>query len=393
MPLRRPITRCSLLVAALLCTGLLGGAPEGSPADVGGAIASKQAAAQSLQAEVAADSRQISQTAGGLAAARARLSALQAALAARESQLAAVQTSLVAARDHLTELENRLQASSRALAANLLATYEGNTPDALGVLLGAHGFADLLERVDFLKTVGEDDARIVHATRQARQAVVRQAVALGALEVRDRALAAAVLEQRNRAAALQTALLNVQIAQLGHRAHDAAALSAVQGQLRALRVQQAAAAAAAAAQGSVGQSALAPGAIQQDAGGMVQPPAGAPAAVAQVIAAGNAIAGLPYSYGGGHASFRANAYDCSGSVSYALAAAGLVSSPLDSTGFESWGQPGPGKWITVYANAGHAFMYVAGWRFDTVALAEGGTRWSRSQADTSGFVARHPAGL
>jgi septal ring factor EnvC (AmiA/AmiB activator) len=390
MPLRRPITRCSLLAAAVLCTGLLGGAPEGSPADVGGAIASKQAAAQSLQAQVAADSRQISQTAGGLAAARARLSALQAAVAARESQLAAVQSSLVAARDHLTELENRLQASSRALAANLLATYEGNTPDALGVLLGAHGFADLLERVDFLKTVGEDDARVVHATRQARQAVVRQAVALGALEVRDRALAAVVLAQRNRAAALQTALLNVQIAQLGHRAHDAAALSAVQGQLHALRAQQAA---AAAAQPSVGQSAPAPGAIQQDTGGMVQPPAGAPAAVAQVIAAGNAIAGLPYSYGGGHASFRANAYDCSGSVSYALAAAGLVSSPLDSTGFESWGQPGPGKWITVYANAGHAFMYVAGWRFDTVALSSGGTRWSRSQADTSGFVARHPAGL
>jgi peptidoglycan hydrolase CwlO-like protein len=379
----------------VLCTGLLGGVPAGSPADVGGAIASKQAAAQSLQAQVAADSRQISQTAGGLAAARARLSALQAAAAAREAQLAAVQSSLVAARDHLTKLENRLQVSSHALAANLLATYEGNTPDALGVLLGAHGFADLLERVDFLKTVGEDDARVVHATRTARQAVVRQAVALGALEVRDRTLAAAVLDQRNRAAALQTALLNVQIAQLGHRAHDAAALGAVQGQLHALRAQQAAAAAA--AQRSAGQSAPSPGAapgpIQQDAGGMVQPPPGAPAAVAQVIAAGNAIAGLPYSYGGGHASFRASAYDCSGSVSYALAAAGLVSSPLDSTGFESWGLPGPGKWITVYANAGHAFMYVAGWRFDTVALASGGTRWSRSQADTSGFVARHPAGL
>jgi hypothetical protein len=112
-----------------------------------------------------------------------------------------------------------------------------------------------------------------------------------------------------------------------------------------------------------------------------------------VIAAGNAIAGLPYLYGGGHGSFRANAYDCSGSVSYALAAAGLLSSPLDSTGFMSWGQPGPGKWITVYANAGHAFMVVAGWRFDTSALSGGGTRWTRAMRDTGGFVARHPAGL
>jgi hypothetical protein len=126
---------------------------------------------------------------------------------------------------------------------------------------------------------------------------------------------------------------------------------------------------------------------------MAQPPPGAPAAVAQVMAAGNAIATLPYLYGGGHGSFHADAYDCSGSVSYALAAAGLVSSPLDSTGFESWGEPGPGRWITVYANAGHAFMVVAGWRFDTVALASGGTRWTRTPGATAGFVARHPPGL
>ncbi len=91
-----------------------------------------------------------------------------------------------------------------------------------------------------------------------------------------------------------------------------------------------------------------------------------------MIAAGNAIATLPYIWGGGHGSFQASGYDCSGSVSYALAAAGLLSSPLDSTGFESWGDPGPGRWITIYANADHAWMQVAGWRFDTVALASGG---------------------
>src|SRR3981189_2959814 len=128
-------------------------------------------------------------------------------------------------------------------------------------------------------------------------------------------------------------------------------------------------------------------------GGMAQAPADAPAAVKQVIAAGNAIAGLPYAYGGGHGSFRANAYDCSGSVSYALAAAGLLSSPLDSTGFESWGEPGPGQWITVYANAGHAFMVVAGWRFDTSSLSQDSTRWTRSMRTPSGFVERHPPGL
>src|SRR5207237_7586865 len=118
-----------------------------------------------------------------------------------------------------------------------------------------------------------------------------------------------------------------------------------------------------------------------------------PPAVAQVMAAGNAIATLPYLYGGGHGSFHANAYDCSGSVSYALAAAGLVTSPLDSTAFESWGEPGPGRWITVYANPGHAFMVVAGWRFDTGALAADGTRWSRALRSTAGFGPRPPPGL
>jgi hypothetical protein len=141
------------------------------------------------------------------------------------------------------------------------------------------------------------------------------------------------------------------------------------------------------------QNVSVPGGIAVDTGGMVKPPAGAPPQVAQVIAAGNAIATLPYIWGGGHGSFQASGYDCSGSVSYALAAAGLLSSPLDSTGFESWGDPGPGRWITVYANAGHAFMVVAGWRFDTVALAETGTRWSQTMASTAGFVARHPPGL
>jgi hypothetical protein len=160
-----------------------------------------------------------------------------------------------------------------------------------------------------------------------------------------------------------------------------------------LAAEAAAAARAAATPSSGTTGSTQVGGLAINTGGMVQPPPGAPAAVAQVIAAGNAIATLPYVWGGGHGSFHASGYDCSGSVSYALAAAGLLSSPLDSTGFEGWGEAGPGKWITVYANAGHAFMVVAGWRFDTVALAEGGTRWSRTMTSTAGFVARHPAGL
>jgi hypothetical protein len=125
-------------------------------------------------------------------------------------------------------------------------------------------------------------------------------------------------------------------------------------------------------------------------------PVNAPAAVQEVISAGNQIAHLPYIWGGGHLTYEDSGYDCSGSLSYVLAAAGLLTGTMTSTGFENWGKPGPGKWITVFATDGHTFMYVAGLRFDTVALAETGSRWSDHAADEPdlpSFVERHPAGL
>ncbi len=115
--------------------------------------------------------------------------------------------------------------------------------------------------------------------------------------------------------------------------------------------------------------------------------------VARIIAAGDEIATRPYVWGGGHGSFISEGYDCSGSVSYALHGAGLLSSPEDSSALESYGEPGPGREVTIYANAEHAFMVVDGKRFDTVALAETGNRWTSSMTSTAGFVARHPAGL
>ncbi|MGH2831236.1 MAG: peptidoglycan-binding domain-containing protein [Solirubrobacteraceae bacterium] len=115
--------------------------------------------------------------------------------------------------------------------------------------------------------------------------------------------------------------------------------------------------------------------------------------VARVIAAADEIATTPYIFGGGHGSFQSAGYDCSGSVSYALHGGGLLSSPEDSTGLESYGEPGPGKYITIYADAEHAWMTIDGRRFDTVALQEDGNRWSDSMASTGGYVVRHPAGL
>lgn len=130
--------------------------------------------------------------------------------------------------------------------------------------------------------------------------------------------------------------------------------------------------------------------------GLALAPQDAPAIIQQLIVAGNQIAHLPYRFGGGHGTFIDNAYDCSGSLSFVFAAAGILSTTMTSGQLMSWGKPGPGRWITVFANNGHTFMYVAGLRFDTVALAQTGSRWSNhaaSEPDLSTFVARHPAGL
>jgi peptidoglycan hydrolase-like protein with peptidoglycan-binding domain len=120
---------------------------------------------------------------------------------------------------------------------------------------------------------------------------------------------------------------------------------------------------------------------------------GLPSAVLRAISAANRIAGFPYRYGGGHASFHDSGYDCSGSVSYVLHGAGLLGRPRDSGELMSWGQPGPGHWITVYANAGHTYMKINGRRYDTTGRWDTGSRWQRVDRSSSGYVVRHPAGL
>jgi cell wall-associated NlpC family hydrolase len=136
------------------------------------------------------------------------------------------------------------------------------------------------------------------------------------------------------------------------------------------------------------------GSIALAESGRARAPAGSPSAVQDVVAGGNAIAAFPYRLGGGHGSFVDNAYDCSGSVSYALAAAGLLDSPLTSGDLMSWGASGRGRWITVYANPGHVFMTVGGVRFDTSGRAgRRGSRWQPLERSAGGFVARHWPGL
>jgi hypothetical protein len=141
--------------------------------------------------------------------------------------------------------------------------------------------------------------------------------------------------------------------------------------------------------------------------GSAAAPANAPEPVKQAIWAANRLQDKPYKYGGGHAKIEDTGYDCSGTVSYALIAAGLLKSPLPSGPFMRWGERGRGQWITVYSHPGHAYMVVAGLRLDTSAYAsrtarnrkvarsafERGPRWRPTPRPARGFRARHPSGL
>jgi cell wall-associated NlpC family hydrolase len=123
-------------------------------------------------------------------------------------------------------------------------------------------------------------------------------------------------------------------------------------------------------------------------------PAGAPKAVQKVIAAANKIEDKPYRYGGGHGSFKDSGYDCSGAASYALHGGGLLKTPIDSSGMAKYGEPGKGKWISVYGAPSHGYIVVAGLRFDTSMTPGNGPGWSRSmRATPENYKVRHPAGL
>jgi hypothetical protein len=130
------------------------------------------------------------------------------------------------------------------------------------------------------------------------------------------------------------------------------------------------------------------------ANGMLVPPQSAPPRVKAVIAAANKIRNKPYIYGGGHRTWWDRGYDCSGSVSFALRGGKFLSSPMPSGPLASWGMGGEGRWITVYANAGHTYAIIAGYRWDTSGNTDGktGPSWHTDVRSGAGFVARHPAG-
>jgi len=191
--------RLALLACAL--TGLLGAAWA---ATAGGEASSGLAARRdALRGAAQAAGARAAQLGASLAATEGRLAAVEADVAAKEAQLAATRAALQAARRRLALLEQRMQRDMAILAEQIRATYETGRPDAVTVILEARGFADLLERLSFLKRVRNQDVEVIHAVQSARRAVAAQATRLGALEVREQALAAALARRRDELSAIR----------------------------------------------------------------------------------------------------------------------------------------------------------------------------------------------
>ncbi|MDQ8043005.1 MAG: hypothetical protein AAGC46_03265 [Solirubrobacteraceae bacterium] len=339
-------------------------------------------AAARVRAAIASESKKIAATSSGLKTAEARLAKLQARETKYRTQFVAAQDDLVRARVRLTRLEQRSDLAKKTLGKTLAAAYRRGTPDLVTILVEAHGIRDATEQVQLEQAVQRQNSNALSAVRSARKDAAAEEKTMQAKETKFQSLAKAAAADRDAANAVKTALLRRQATQLAAKKGKSAQLATLQARIRKSEMAQIAAAKAAA---NVGANTTEAPKITgtSDADGIV----------AKVVAAANQIASTPYVWGGGHGSFQSSGYDCSGSVSYALAAGGLLSSPLTSGGLMSWGLPGPGQRITVYANAGHTYMYVDGRRYDTSALSSGGTRWTSAPRSNAGFVARHPAGL
>ena len=345
---------------------------------------------------IAAQNKAIDTMLGEVSQLRQRQQGLEAELTSKQDELDSATAQLEAEQDRLARIRARLQRALGVLRERLVAIYEVGSPDVVSVVLESETWSQASVRAEYLSRVQDYDDSVADRVKglrdEAKAAVKRMAeIRLRLKDARDeiaakeREAAAASAEAAARFAELKQAQAQRQ-AQLDELQSRESALSDNLASItEQLTASGAPAPAGTPAPLTPGQSA---GYISESQASV---PSGAPPAVQAAIEAANSIATTPYVWGGGHGSFSSSGYDCSGAVSFALNGGGFLSSPLDSTGLETWGDPGPGQWITVYANSGHAWVIIAGLAFDTVGGP--GPRWhSAPVSSTEGFIARHPSG-
>jgi peptidoglycan hydrolase CwlO-like protein len=349
-----------------------------------------------LTATIAEQNRAIDSMLGEVSSLRQQQAALESELAAKQAELDSASAELKLEKERLARIRERLQRALQVLRDRLVAIYETGSPDVIAVVLESETWAQASTRAEYLNRIQDYDDSVADRVKvlrdQAKEAVARMAEirrqlkgARDAIAVKEREAAAARAEAEARFGELKAAQAERQRA-LDELASREEALS----DNLAVISEQLASSGAPVPTGT--PAPLTPGqSATYISESQASVPSGAPPAVQAAIEAANSIATTPYIWGGGHGSFESSGYDCSGSVSFALNGGGFLSSPLDSTGLSTWGEPGPGQWITVYANAGHAWAIIAGLAFDTSGGA--GPRWHPEPvSSTEGFIARHPPG-
>jgi peptidoglycan hydrolase CwlO-like protein len=399
---RRLLLPAALLLA-LLCLLAAGGAT--APAKTlqqkfdatQGKLSHLRESESSLTDSIAEQNRAIDSMLGEVSDLRQQQQAIEDELAAKQGELDAATQKLNADKRHLAEVRARLHRALGVLRDRLVAIYESGSPDTVSIVLESASWSEMNTRADYLSQIQSYDdsvaSRVKGLREEARAAVKRMTAvrleikeARDAIAVKEREVAAA----RAAAAARFAALKEAQAARQAALEELESQSSALSNNLSSISEQMATTGspvpASAPAPLTPGQSA------EYISESQASVPASAPAEVQGAIEAANSIATTPYIWGGGHGSFESSGYDCSGAVSFALHGGGLLESPLDSTGLETWGEAGTGQWITVYANAEHAWMIIAGLAFDTVGGP--GPRWHPELVDSpEGFIARHPPGL
>lgn len=396
---RRLSLLCAALLLALVCAFATGNASatlqdkyDKTQDKLEGVRDQQEAVAESLAEQNAAIDSMI----GEVSELRQRKAALEAELAEKQAELDRATAALKKEQEHLDEVRAQLRRAMGILRGRLVAIYEAGNPDMLGAILESSSWSDLASQTEYLNRIQDYDDSVVGRVKELRDevkgAVAKLADTRQQVEEARDSIAAAEAEAADATAEAEARFADLKAAQ-AQRREDMEALesreSALSSNLSSISSQMAVEGAPAPA------GAPAPLTAGETAGFISESeasaPASAPEAVKAAISAANSIATTPYIWGGGHGSFESSGYDCSGAVSFALHGGGLLESPLDSTGLETWGEAGAGKWITVYANAGHAWMIIAGLAFDTVGGP--GPRWhSAPVSSTEGFIARHPSG-
>ena len=418
---RRALTFAAILLAALCAFALLldSRAPAASLVEKRDSAQSKLNTVKANQEEladtIAVENREIDTMIGEVSTLRQEQEAVEAQLVAKEEELKAATTALRQERTHLVEVRGQLNRALGLLRERLVSIYESGSPDVLNAILESEDWSDMAAQAEYLNRIQSYDNSVVGRVKGLRNEVqnavgrlttTRQKIegARDSIAQTEQEVTAAKEAAEARFAELKTAQAARRVTMESLESKEQALsdnLASISEQIAQQRAAEAAAAAA--------EEVESTGVVTEAAGEFPAPlnagesvgfiseseasaPEAAPEQVKGAVAAANAIAMTPYIWGGGHGSFESSGYDCSGAVSYALHGGGLLEAPLDSTGLETWGEAGPGKWITVYANAEHAWMIIGGLAFDTVGGP--GPRWHSSPVDSpEGFIARHPPGL